>query len=154
MAEGTIETGGGRGRDRRAAASSATHLEPAPGLLPGEVRPHPTPFKYVMIAVVLVVITAVEIAVSYLEGDIPNGLIVVLLLVMTVVKFFLVASWYMHLRTDQPVFRRFFILGVDRRVVLYPIVLATLHASSTEPRWRCRCRPRPRLGRPSPTSGS
>ena len=83
----------------------------APGLLPGEVAPHPTPVQYVIVAVVLVVITAVEIAVSYLEGDIPDGLIVVLLLGMAVVKFFLVASWYMHLRTDQPVFRRFFILG-------------------------------------------
>ena len=40
----------------------------------------PTPCQYVMIAVVLVVITAVEIAVSYIEGDIPDGLIVVLLL--------------------------------------------------------------------------
>ena len=76
-----------------------------PSLLPGEVRPHPDPFQYVIIAVILVVITAVEIAVSYLEGDIPDGLIVVLLLAMAVVKFFLVASWYMHLRTDQPIFR-------------------------------------------------
>ena len=68
--------------------------------------PHPDPLQYVMVAVVLVVITAVEIAISYLEGDIPDGLIVTLLLAMAVVKFFLVASWFMHLRTDQPVFRR------------------------------------------------
>ena len=48
---------------------------------------------------------------SYLEGDIPNGLIVALLLVMALVKFVIVATWYMHLRTDQPIFRRFFIIG-------------------------------------------
>src|SRR5262249_46524563 len=80
----------------------------APGLLPGEVRKHPTPVQYVMVGMVLVVITAIEVAVSYLEGDVANGIIVVALLGMAAVKFILVASWYMHLRTDQPVFRRFF----------------------------------------------
>jgi cytochrome c oxidase subunit 4 len=100
---------------------------PAPGLLPGELRPHPTPFQYVIVAVVLVVITGLEIAVSYSEGTIPDALIVLLLLVMAFVKFFLVASWYMHLRTDQPVFRRFFILGASAAILLYLVVLATLH---------------------------
>ena len=99
----------------------------APGLLPGEVRPHPTPVQYVIVAVILVVITGLEIAVSYSEGTIPDGLIVVLLLVMAFVKFFLVASWYMHLRTDKPVFRRFFVMGASAAILLYLIVLATLH---------------------------
>jgi len=102
-------------------------LEPAPGMLPGEVRPHPSPLKYVMIAVVLCAVTALEIAVSYMEGDIPDGLIVVLLLGMAVVKFFLVAAWYMHLQTDKPIFRRFFVLGIVAAIVLYVVVLATLH---------------------------
>jgi cytochrome c oxidase subunit 4 len=101
---------------------------PAPGLLPGELRPHPTPVQYVIVAVVLVVITAIEIAVSYTEGTIPDGLIVVLLLVMAFVKFFLVASWYMHLRTDALIFRRFFILGTAGAIILYLVVLATLQA--------------------------
>jgi cytochrome c oxidase subunit 4 len=99
----------------------------APNLLPGELRAHPDPYQYVIVAVVLAVITAVEIAVSYSEGDIPDGLIVVLLLAMMVVKFFLVASWFMHLRTDRPVFRRLFILGAVAAPMLYLVVLATLH---------------------------
>ena len=102
-------------------------FHPAPGLLPGEVKKHPTPIQYVTIAVVLVVITGIEIATSYLDGDIPNGLITVLLLCMAAVKFFLVASWYMHLRTDQPVFKRLFIVGAIAAPLLYLIVLATLH---------------------------
>jgi cytochrome c oxidase subunit 4 len=106
----------------------ARDFHPAPGLLPGEVKKHPTPIQYVTIAVVLVVITGIEIATSYLEGDIPNGLITVLLLCMAAVKFFLVASWYMHLRTDQPVFRRFFIIGTCAAVALYFVVLLSLHA--------------------------
>jgi cytochrome c oxidase subunit 4 len=99
----------------------------APNLLPGELRAHPDPYQYVVVAVVLAVITAVEIAVSYMEGDIPDALIVVLLLAMMVVKFFLVASWFMHLRTDRPVFRRLFVLGAIAAPALYLIVLATLH---------------------------
>ena len=46
---------------------------------------------------------------------------------MALIKFVTVASWYMHLRTDRPIFRRFFITGGVGAVVLYTIVLATLH---------------------------
>jgi hypothetical protein len=45
-----------------------------------------------------------------------------------VVKFFLVASWFMHLRTDQPVFKRLFVTGAIAAPLLYLVVLATLHA--------------------------
>ena len=53
----------------------------APSLLPGELRAHPdaVPVRHRSRSCSSV-ITAVEIAVSYLEGDIPDGLIVVLLL--------------------------------------------------------------------------
>jgi cytochrome c oxidase subunit 4 len=102
-------------------------MEPAPGLLPGEVRPHPSPLRYVVIAVVLCAITAAEVAMYYLEGDVPNALIITLLMVMMILKFVMVASWYMHLQTDKPIFRRFFILGIAAAVLLYLIVLMTLH---------------------------
>jgi cytochrome c oxidase subunit 4 len=102
-------------------------LEPAPGLLPGELEPHPTPFKYVMIFLILVVVTAVEIATSYLEGSISSGVIVGLLLIWAIVKFALVAAYYMHLKTDQPMFRRFFVLGIIAAIVLYGVVLTSLH---------------------------
>ena len=127
----TTETPG-PGTDLERAAADELELaprdfEPAPGLLPGEVSPHPTPFKYVMIAVILVVITAVEIATSYLEGDIPDGLIVTLLIGMAIIKFSLVVAWYMHLKTDLPIFRRFFILGLVAAITLYAVVIGSLH---------------------------
>ncbi len=121
--EGTVA----RVEDTPVAEEHASSLEPAPGLLPGEVKPHPSPFQYVMIAVILVIVTAVEIAISYTEGDIPDALIIVLLLGMAVIKFALVAAWYMHLRTDLPIFRRFFVLGIVAAILLYLVVLATLH---------------------------
>ena len=45
-------------------------------MLPGEIRPHSSPFQYVMIAVVLCVLTAIEVGFYYLEGDIPTALLV------------------------------------------------------------------------------
>ena len=64
-----------------------------------------------MIAVMLVVVTGVEIATSYIDTGHSN-LIIVALFVMASVKFFLVAAWYMHMKTDQPFFRRVFIVGM------------------------------------------
>ena len=48
-------------------------------------------------------------------------------MVFMIVKFAMVASWYMHLQTDKPIFRRFFMVGLAGAVILYLIVLTTLH---------------------------
>ena len=104
--------------------------EPHLPMLPGEVRPHPTPARYVVIAAILVVVTAAEVGLYYLQGDVPDGLIIVFLLMFAMIKFALVASWYMHLRTDKPIFRRFFVLGIVAAISLYLIVLTTLHVFS------------------------
>jgi len=113
--------------DEVAHGLSAIPPEEVP-LLPGELSAHPSPFQYVMIAVVLCVITALEVGMYYLEGEISDGLLVALLLVSALVKFVLVAGWYMHLRTDRPIFRRFFIMGGVAAIILYMIILTTLHA--------------------------
>jgi cytochrome c oxidase subunit 4 len=83
---------------------------------------HPTPRQYVLIAVVLVVITAVEIATSYIDTGHSN-LIIVALFVMAAIKFFLVAAWYMHMKVDQPFFRRIFVVGMIGAGIVYGIVL-------------------------------
>jgi cytochrome c oxidase subunit 4 len=81
-----------------------------------------------MIAVVLCVITGLEVGMYYLVDSIPRGLYVAILLAMALTKFVTVVSWYMHLRSDRPIFRRLFIVGGVGAVLLYTIVLATLHA--------------------------
>ena len=106
---------------------------PAPAelpMLPGEVRPHPTPQRYVMIAAIFVVATSAAVGLYDHEGQTSDGLIIIFLLMFAVIKFTLVASWYMHLRTDKPIFRRFFVLGIIAAISLYLIVLTTLHVFS------------------------
>jgi hypothetical protein len=80
-----------------------------------------------MIFLILVVITGVEIGISYMEGSITSGIIVGLLLVFGVLKFAMVAAYYMHLRTDQPIFRRFFILGIITAMAVFAVAVTTLH---------------------------
>jgi cytochrome c oxidase subunit 4 len=104
----------------------AHHPEQLP-LLPGELKPHPSPRQYVLIAVVLVIVTALEVGASYLEGDVSSNLLIMLLAVMAAVKFFLVVSWYMHLRTDLKVFRRTFVVGLLLAGAVYMVALSTLH---------------------------
>ena len=38
-------------------------------------------------------------------------------------KFFLVAAWYMHMKTDQPFFRRVFVVGMVGATIVYGILL-------------------------------
>jgi cytochrome c oxidase subunit 4 len=83
---------------------------------------HPTPRQYVLIAVVLVVITGVEIATSYIDTGHSN-LIIVALFVMAAIKFFLVAAWYMHMKVDQPFFRRVFVVGMIGAGIVYGVLL-------------------------------
>jgi cytochrome c oxidase subunit 4 len=124
--EGTIKT-------LETELSAVTHeelggvLTPAPGLLPGEISKHPTPFKYVMIFLILVVVTGIEIAISYMDGSVTTGVIVTLLLLFAILKFALVAAYFMHLRTDQPIFRRFFVLGIITAMIVFAVAVTTLH---------------------------
>ena len=83
---------------------------------------HPSPRQYVMIAIVLVVLTAIEIAISYIDTDHTN-LIIIALFAMGAAKFFLVAGWYMHMRVDQPFFRRIFVIGMIGAGIVYGIVI-------------------------------
>src|SRR2546428_9204552 len=83
---------------------------------------HPSPRQYVLIAVVLVVLTAIEIAVSYIDTAHTN-LIIIALFAMGAAKFFLVAGWYMHMKVDQPFFRRIFVVGMIGAGIVYGIVI-------------------------------
>ena len=93
-----------------------------------EFHHHPTPRQYVLIAVVLVVVTSVEIATSYLNTGHTN-LIIVALFLMAALKFFLVAAWYMHMRTDQAFFRRIFVVGLIGAGIVYGIVMLVFSSS-------------------------
>ncbi|MGB2757362.1 MAG: cytochrome C oxidase subunit IV family protein [Acidimicrobiia bacterium] len=87
------------------------------------------PFQYVMIAIALMVVTALEVALYYVEKDHPDvakAAIVVPLLALAASKFAIVVLFFMHLKHDQPIFKRYFVLGLSAAFVLYLVVLSSL----------------------------
>lgn len=67
---------------------------------------HPGPRTYVMIAVILAILTAAEVAVVYVPALEP--VVLYLLVAMSAAKFILVVMFYMHLKFDSKLFSRVF----------------------------------------------
>jgi cytochrome c oxidase subunit 4 len=83
---------------------------------------HPSPRKYVNIAIILAILTAIEVAVSYISGLSETALIVTLLL-LAVIKFIMVGLYFMHLKFDSRTFRRFFITGIFLALLIFGAVM-------------------------------
>ncbi len=90
------------------------------------VSAHPGPAEYVMVGVVLAVITALEVAIYYVD---ITALLVPALLVLSATKFILVVAFFMHLRFDSQLFTSLFTGGMVLAVAVFIVVLATLGAS-------------------------
>jgi cytochrome c oxidase subunit 4 len=73
---------------------------------------HPGPAKYALIAAVLSGITLLELAAFYIPWMREVGLYMPALIVMSTIKFSLVAMFYMHLKFDHGVFTRLLVGGV------------------------------------------
>lgn len=86
---------------------------------------HPGAMEYIQIGAVLAVITAVEVGLYYV--DLSHNLLVALLLVLSAVKFGLVALWFMHLKFDNRLFSQFFAGGFLLAVTIFAVALSTLH---------------------------
>ena len=82
---------------------------------------HPTDARYIRVAIVLGVVTALEVATYFV--DIPGVVVIPVLLAMMVFKFYYVAAWFMHLRFDSPMFTKFFVAGLALATLVYGITL-------------------------------
>ena len=78
------------------------------------------------IALFLAVVTAVEVAVPYIDALSPVS--VPLLIILAIIKFGTVVSFFMHLRYDRKLYRTLFLFGVIGVIPLFVIVLLTMHA--------------------------
>jgi cytochrome c oxidase subunit IV len=80
------------------------HLDEQPGATEAQ---HVGVKTYVMIGVILSVVTGMEVA-AVESSIIPVQWVLPFLLVLTVLKFFLVVLFYMHLKMDHAIFGRVF----------------------------------------------
>lgn len=92
----------------------------------------PTEGQYFGIFWVLFAITALEVSTYFWEdwfgeSDTVRRIGVALLLVLMVVKFVLIAGFFMHLRFDASLLRRTFIFGLVVALAVYTVALTVMN---------------------------
>jgi cytochrome c oxidase subunit 4 len=88
---------------------------------------HPTPAQYWKIAVLLAVLTAIEVAIYYVHLEFNLGnLNTISLIILATLKFVIVVAFYMHLRYEKSTLSRFFTGGFILAACLYTVVLAAM----------------------------
>jgi cytochrome c oxidase subunit 4 len=104
--------------------STATHE--TEGHAPEHGHDHPSDASYVKIALILGVITALEVGTYFWEdlfGSQPSTTaLIATLFPMMIAKFAIVCGWFMHLRYDNPLFRRVFVFGLILAIFVYAIM--------------------------------
>ena len=75
---------------------------------PDHAHEHPTWKQYRWVALILTVITALEVWAYYMPVLVASPFFVPLLLIMSATKFIIVVAFYMHLRYDHRLFRSLF----------------------------------------------
>ena len=108
--------------------ATSEHSEPeadtAAGHHDDEGHAHPSDWAYVKIATVLALVTSLEVF-TYFRTVLDWGAFLVpSLIFMMIVKFYLVATWFMHLRFDSRLFSRLFTAGLTLAVGVYVVTLA------------------------------
>jgi cytochrome c oxidase subunit IV len=96
------------------------HEEPA---LEG-AHGHPTSQAYVRVAILLAIITLVEVVIYYVPTVRP--VLVPALIVLSVAKFLMVVGFFMHLRFDSRLYRFMFASGLVVTLGVYLALLAML----------------------------
>ena len=81
-----------------------------------------TDLGYVKVAIALAIITAIEVALSYMVDDL-GALFLPLLLGLMVIKFFSVVLYFMHLKFDNRLFGIMFYLGLGLAIGVYTVTL-------------------------------
>jgi len=71
---------------------------------------HPGEPVYIRIAIILAIVTAVEVAIYYVDA--LRSILVPTLLVLSVAKFVAVVGYFMHLKFDDMRYRLMFIAGL------------------------------------------
>lgn len=92
-----------------------------------EQHDHPSIGQYWKIAAVLAVLTAIEVALFYIDAALDlGGINTTLLILLALLKFVIVVGWFMHLRFEKPMLNRFFAAGFLLAIGCYSVVLGTL----------------------------
>jgi len=87
---------------------------------------HPATKTYWIVGAVLAAVTAVEIAVSYI--DFFGSFQAPILIALGLVKFVTVVAVFMHLRYDLRGYRTLFLFGLIGALLVFTVVMAAMQA--------------------------
>lgn len=104
----------------------ASH-SPAHGSHEAHTEHHPTPADYVRIAIILAIITLVEVIIYYIPQ--MRGILVPILIVLSIIKFLAVVGYFMHLKEDKRLFRLMFGAGLILSLAVFLALLAMFFTS-------------------------
>lgn len=92
-------------------------------------KKHATAKQYIQLAVILTVITIVEVAYPYATESLTSlhNLYMPLLGVMSLVKFFLVVGFYMHLYYDIVLLKQIFLFSLLTALLIGTALLFLFH---------------------------
>jgi cytochrome c oxidase subunit IV len=88
-------------------------------------KAHPSDRDYYIVFVVLAVLTTIEVS-TYFFNDLSTTVLVIWLFPLMILKFGIVCGWFMHLRYDNPLFRRVFVFGLVLAVIVYCVMLTAM----------------------------
>ena len=81
----------------------------------------PTPRDYWIVALILAVITAAEVAITY--ADALDSVVAPMLIAMSAAKFTIVVGYFMHLKYERKLYRNLFLIGLIAAPLLFGAVL-------------------------------
>ncbi len=94
---------------------------------------HPSDSSYVLIALGLAFLTAVEVGLFVLEDWIGDnfglGSVKIALVALMIIKFWIVGAYFMHLKFDNPILTQLFVFGLVLALVVYFIMLSAFEFS-------------------------
>ena len=88
---------------------------------------HPTAKKYLGIAIILTIITVIEVAIFYIPS--MHQFLPPILLTLSALKFALVAMFYMHLKFDHRLYSWVFVVPMCFAAAIILALLALFSAS-------------------------
>jgi len=90
---------------------------------------HPSDKMYIIIAIILAVITALEVGTYVFDDfyeDKGTAWLIGTLFPMMIAKFAIVCGYFMHLKYDNPIFRRIFVFGLVLAVLVFTAALTSM----------------------------
>lgn len=82
---------------------------------------HPGDLFYLKIAGILALFTALEVGTYFVEDTAPRWFLFLSLTLLMIIKFAMVAAYFMHLKYDTPWFRYVFMAGLALAIGVYTV---------------------------------